>query len=655
MCRGNHQGGRRCPGQSSTAAKRAAADRRRNNRRAKKNVKNFFVSQGMTDTADAVDDMTPSQIPGLLDALGVDTSVLGDVTVPVSVHASQDKRNPGEIIEIATQEAKELNIALLPPVSDQGEVPTQESILNAFNDIFHKSLGEPERSKYFSILDYGIDHCPDDIDNIFRMFNQLPFPDDFSTKTNEIYDIAMKANRRMRASTSEEMGNYKDIIFESIIEGKSAPFTDVTKEVSDKLPEGQYPYRHEGFYLLHKLKHGDMKLHDLGGGLYYMEEKQSYDEENGGHYYLYSPDNFDDIDQVIIGAQSWGEEKPDHRSFPIVYGGGITGLGREEIKKIITYNGYPDVAKQTNELAQQIRNDENARESAQHHVDSIIFNVFESKLLKLSSGDIEELHVSHNIGNKMTFAHQEAGLDTPFTTVKDMRQFRMGMMTTDRVPLSGKLKEFSEELVNVTIAPQSRDEEEEIRDTLREEVDAAGDYLIRIDTGPRMEDIDEVFLNYTGSHYPQYATDAIGLEKSPYYRDRNKIINDAIKDYQENVTIEPRNIFRGMSVPLGMEPDEYFDSVNIGDVSITTKLTSTSYLRNVATSFSGERNIVSVYHTKKGAPVEAMSANDFESEIILPVGEEYVCVGKRYDYRADSYVFYYADKDINDVDTVHES
>lgn len=654
MCRGNHQGGRRCPGQSSPAAKKAAADRRRNNRRAKKNIKKFFTDQGMPDTAGAVDDMTPAQIPGLLDALGVDTSVMGDVTVPVSVHASQDKRNPGEIIEIATQEAKELNLTLLSPVSDQGEIPTQESIFNAFNDIFHKSLGEPERSKYFSILDYGIDHCPDDIDNIFRMFNQLPFPDDYSEKESGIYDIAMKANRRMRESTSEEMGSYKDVIYESIIEGKSAPFTDVTKEVRDKLPEGEEAYRNKGLYPVYKLKQGDMKLHDLGGGLYYMEEKQYYDEENVGYCYLYSPDNFDDINQVIVGAQSWGEEKPDHRSFPIVYGGGITGLGREEIKEIITYNGYPDIANQTNELAQQIRNDDNARESAQHHVDSIIFNVFESKLLRFSSGDIEELHVSHNIGNKMTFAHQEAGLGTPFTTVKNMRQFRMGMVTTDRVPLSGKLKELSDDLVHVSIAPQDSDEEAEIRDTLHEEVDAAGDYLIRIDTGPRREDLDEVVLNYTGSHYPHYAADAIGLEKSPYYRDRNKIINDAIKDYQENVTIEPRNVFRGMLVPLGMEPDEYFDSVNIGDVSITTKLTSTSYLRNVATSFSGERHIVSVYHTKKGAPVESMSVNEFESEIILPVGEEYVCVGKRYDHEADTYVFYYADKEINDGETVHE-
>ena len=35
---------------------------------------------------------------------------------------------------------------------------------------------------------------------------------------------------------------------------------------------------------------------------------------------------------------------------------------------------------------------------------------------------------------------------------------------------------------------------------------------------------------------------------------------------------------------------------------------------------------------------------------MIPAGEEYVCVGKRYDDGAETYVFYYADKDMNDGD-----
>lgn len=93
MCRSHNEGGRRCPTCSTAETRQKAADNRRKNRAAKSNLRQYFVAQGMTETAKRVRGISPSQIPSIMARLGIDTRVL-------KVAPPQSRKGPNSGIDL---------------------------------------------------------------------------------------------------------------------------------------------------------------------------------------------------------------------------------------------------------------------------------------------------------------------------------------------------------------------------------------------------------------------------------------------------------------------------------------------------------------------------------------------------------------------------
>ena len=661
MCRGSHHGGRRCPGQSSSAAKKAAANRRKNNRRAKKNVKNFFASQGMDDTADAVDDMTPAQIPGLLDALGIDSSVLGDVETPVSVHAPAEKRSAEEIITIATQEAKERKIASLATTVDPDEdtgIPTQEQLKNAFSALIIKAVEDNSWKKnYTSILDYVFNKYPDDTAYVYSVMNKLDLSEDFNERDRQLQTLRNEINDHINKALQHGIYEVYGGIARSIVDGEHAPDTDVTQEILNQLPDDL-----NKLYPLHKLTEGKMTARDFGGGLYYFENIEDEDDPYGGYHYLYAPNGFRELHDVVSTTRILGELKPRQLGVPILYGGGVTGLEKNKLKEFIRHNDFATDVNKFSRTAEKYTkgNTSHSRDERLEHAMELVgetfSKVFSVDSLEINEEDIEDLHVSHRLSRSGTFVQSELGMDISLDSpryVEKVRKFRMGLLPQETIPITGKVQGLSKTLMSINVNPvEAEYDDEKARKNLEPEVTGVRKFLSKKILSLEVDsNIVDIIEDYTNNGYTKYALDASGVISPEEYRPGNKKMNDFIKLYQDEVRPEPRNTFRGVRVPQGMNNEQYYNSVTVGEVVSTTKLTSTSYYASTLSNFiGGEDNVISVFHTRKGLPIESMSNYDTEQEIMIPAGEEYVCVGKRYDDGAETYVFYYADKDFNDGD-----
>lgn len=660
MCRGSHQGGRRCPGQSSSAAKKAAANRRKNNRRAKKNVKNFFASQGINDTADAVDDMTPAQIPGLLDALGIDSSVLGDVETPVSVHAPAEKRSAEEIITIATQEAKEHKIASFATTVDPDEdtgILTQEQLKNAFSALIVKAVEDDSWKKgYTSILDYSFNEYPEDTAYVYSVMNKLDLSDDFNERDRQLQILKDEINSHIKKAVQSAIYEVYSGIARSIVDGEHAPDTDVTQEILNQLPSSA-----DRLYPLRKLAIGKMTARDFGGGLYYFEDIEDEDDPYGSYHYLYAPNGFRDLHDVVFTSRILGERKPRQLGVPILYGGGVTGLEKDKLKELILHRDFATAVNDFSRTAEKDTkgNTSHSRDERLEHATELVgetfYDVFSVDSLEINDRDIEDLHVSHRLSRSGTFVQSELGMDISLDSpryVEKVRKFRMGLLPQETITITGKVQGLSKTLMSINVNPEEAEyDDEKTRKNLEPEVTGVRKFLSKKILSREVDsDIVDIIEGYTKNGYTKYALDASGVISPEEYRPGNKKMNDFIKLYQDEVRPEPRNTFRGVRVPQGMNNEQYYNSVTVGDVVTTTRITSTSYSASTLSNFIGGDNVISVFHTRKGLPIESMSNHDTEREIIIPAGEEYVCVGKHYDDETETYVFYYADKDINDGD-----
>lgn len=405
-----------------------------------------------------------------------------------------------------------------------------------------------------------------------------------------------------------------------------------------------------------------MTARDFGGGLYYFENIEDEDDPYGGYHYLYAPNGFRELHDVVSTTRILGELKPRQLGVPILYGGGVTGLEKNKLKEFIRHNDFATDVNKFSRTAEKYTkgNTSHSRderlENATEFVREVVSDVFSVDSIEIDEDDIEDLHVSHRLSRSGTFVQSELGMDISLDSpryVEKVRKFRIGLLPQEIIPITGKVQGLSKTLMSINVKPEdAEDDDEKTRKKHDPEVTDVGYFLSKkIATGEVDSDIRDIITDYTKNGYTKYVLDASGIISPEKYRPGNKKINDLIKLYQDEKRPKPRNVFRGVRVPNGMNSEQYYNSVTVGEVVATTKLTSTSYSASDISGFTGgEDKVISVFHTRKGLPIESMSNHDTEREIIIPAGEEYVCVGKRYDDETGKYVFYYADKDMNDGD-----
>lgn len=157
------------------------------------------------------------------------------------------------------------------------------------------------------------------------------------------------------------------------------------------------------------------------------------------------------------------------------------------------------------------------------------------------------------------------------------------------------------------------------------------------------ERIVDVLHNYTTENYREFASvskkDARRADS--YLAESTHKIDRFISECENNRNIEPRMVYRGARLPKGVsDRDAYYDSISVGSVMATTRLTSTTRDASVVGNFSNEIN--TVYRTTKGVDIanEEISDNVNEREVLLRPGSEFVCVEKMKDADGNITLFF---------------
>ena len=157
------------------------------------------------------------------------------------------------------------------------------------------------------------------------------------------------------------------------------------------------------------------------------------------------------------------------------------------------------------------------------------------------------------------------------------------------------------------------------------------------------ERIVDVLHNYTTENYREFASvskkDARRADS--YLAESTHKIDKFISEYENNRDIEPRVVYRGARLPKGIsDRDAYYDSISVGSVMATTRLTSTTRDASVVGNFSNDIN--TVYRTNKGIDIAdgEISDNANEREVLLRPGSEFVCVEKMKDLDGNITLFF---------------
>ena len=668
MCRGNSHGGRRCPGQSSPAAKKAAANRRRNNRRAKKNIKKFFTDQGMEDTAQAIDDITPSQIPGLMDALGIETTAIGDAETPVAVHAPADKRLADNIVSIAVQEMKDKDISDLSVTSDTEDfhqgTPTQEQISKAFCSLASKYIEYPfneDGTKRNIIVDSVLDvDTSEDLEKLYSLTNKMELSDDYKQRSEQLKEIQDKVNEDIVEEFFPQIRQFSESLSNAIYEPVEAPFNSVTPKAKKTIPYTEEELNdmdnHEEYgedvsrtaVALASIVSGRSMVYDLGDGFYYVEEKAGKNNPFGDYQYMYAPDGFHDIDTISTSRYTKFDRKPDRKRF-VLKGMGMSGLDEDTKHQMMNHRYVISAALNVNNASSTVLetdDDAEKRNAAETVAERILANTLRSDVPQLDDKDISDIHVAHRISKGKTFLQENLGQEFSLNgshSVPMVRLFRMGLAPRGQVEVDDSFQSYADNIVYNTEFNRTENEEQAVHKSFRGEFEFTDKFIDgSIDKYPGIK---STIFDYTSNSYKFYARDSMGVGDDPSYREKTERINSVVKDYQESNKVEPRTLFRGARPPYGMTAADYYDTVEVGEIVTTTKLTSSTYSVSSVSDFVNNNNIVSVFHTSKGMPIENFSEYNEEKEILIPAGEDYVCIGKVYDEEDEKYVFHYVDRD----------
>lgn len=137
---------------------------------------------------------------------------------------------------------------------------------------------------------------------------------------------------------------------------------------------------------------------------------------------------------------------------------------------------------------------------------------------------------------------------------------------------------------------------------------------------------------YTGADYSIMSR----VQKSNFDNDNNayvaqtKQVTNSIHALEDKLNEEPRMLLRGVALPRGMNKGQAFEHFKVGDISTTTKITSTSHKKSTAEEFA-VTGMTMVYHTRKGADVDSFSHYGTEAEVIVAPGTQYVLTKKEID------------------------
>lgn len=282
----------------------------------------------------------------------------------------------------------------------------------------------------------------------------------------------------------------------------------------------------------------------------------------------------------------------------------------------------------------------------------------------INEREINALGVSQSILSKNTFLHSQIGdNDIEFTGNTNRQKadfFRSGIVKLN--PKSDKYKTYEKKAQKAISESNSDNDNVLVKDMLRNsnypdiQPRAIQDDKVKEKFDKIKEKDPECFdiiREYSGDGYANYVYTAYGYDKSIYDSKHGKDIkdikkaNEVLKNFHQGEKTQKRNLYRSQRTPRGMSAQEYLDNLNVGDITITNKITSTSTNYGETDSFGvsntkykGSENVRFVYHSNKGVYISPISQVEEENEVLLPIGEKMVVTDKFINTDGQAYVFF---------------
>lgn len=634
MCRA---GGRRCPHQSSPEYKKRAAERRRKNRQAKKNLVQYFQNKGMNDTAKQLVGIRPSQINGFLKEVGLDEKILG-TDIPGSNAGLKDtKVEASKFVEVALKEMEKIS--------------TEES-----NDIAQQQLSEEEIESYKNEL---INDMAEKIYNIYQdnqiaSFSKTILVYDYMDKLVENVDkfgigddywksiedsvnesiIEKEHGKEYLEAVDTYMSNIKDRIYNrdypKLIDNLDS-FPDAShidektiKACQEYREKDQYAFYYDRFgYALSNSENCEILSHkDLGNGVYFVKIKgvvSPYDDSTGPHSMFYK------IDEKTKQLGNKFETIPihEHDLGRIPASLGFDGIDEEKQKEI---SKKYEFAYYASDLIGRTRRDSMTKGF-----------LTKTKSLTVGYKHIRKLAIAKNIESGQTFLQKNFS-NIPIkhwgeTVAQRSSYFQAGFSIVNENNLEASKRISKKSTIKTNIKKLLGEHDTNnipTTSSIKAEKTEAAKIINSLDS-----DEQKRIVEYTDIEYSNYSSRAYGMyRKASHINDEEvEVLNNIIKKVSQDSVKRERFLYRSLKCPSGLSAKEYADSLQIGDVTVTNKLTSTSIKHSITDNFgnSGVNNsetVQFVYHTKKGAFVNSISMHDNEEEVIIPIGEKMVVIDK---------------------------
>ena len=621
MCR---LAGRRCPHQKSDDYKKKAAERRRNNRKSKNQLKEYFERNGLTETAKKIENISPNQIPEIMEKSGLNVNILDNI--PNATPGTDYDSDPyaEEIVNTAAKEAliKNKKIGFLNNQEDLEEISTELSkeMINLF---YAKDTQEEE-------------NVDKNLDKYFENIEKYNFSDmqwhkiimSTQEKMNELYygeDFIENVDSFLSNLKSQESLDYDDI---DSLENKSISdeqYREIKKYIDDYNKSGMRD-------LVNALVHEPEKLYahkNLGNG-FYIAEYDKKDVDISEFLIYYAPKG---IENMCLD-ENYMFSTPDILSKNITLSMGFYNIDKNITEEIISLGGL--------------------RASAFYNPNSKSSEKVTKNRIYLSSNNrpladeklIKSIAINKNIHDKKTYIDKMGIGKTklPGKTNKEKTQYFMaGFSKTEEKNVNKarqekKNKEYIKQKENALngILIQKGD--------IKKETSYDGRFLGSKKERNDWKELTKQLYDYSGGNYSSYTYEAYGFHDIRGLTTDKKLdkMNKELIRFSNRKNRRERTLFRAFSAPKGMSAKEYVNTFKTGDVIATNKITSTTMQPEVLSEFgnnkkNGEKTLF-VYNSRKGIMIDSISKFK-EKEVVLPIGQKMVVVDKGIDKDGNAIIF----------------
>jgi len=366
------------------------------------------------------------------------------------------------------------------------------------------------------------------------------------------------------------------------------------------------------------------KAKDLNKGFYYIESGNRLEEESeygGKTFIVYAPDGFDKVKEKDI------YNVYDFRGFDGDIG--LSGIEDREIIEKLLENGLYEAIRYSN-ISNRGR-------------DMILMPLQKKSTIRMNEKSMKEKAIARNFDVGDTYI-QQARPDIKFKDFGDKltnaAYHKVGMSITSETQKSYAQKASQSSVISKKVTDMKEGRYGKMTGT-KSEIEELSKVLSSLPE----KDV-KLLTDYSTNKYGEYSAKSYGYIKdsSKVSNENIKRINDTIKEIENKSNGRKRFVYRGAKTPNGMSREQYLDSLNIGDVTVTNRITSASRKADVMNSFNKDnrfhKHVNFIYHTKKGAYVSPISEYESEEEVLLGIGEKMVVADKGIDKDGNAFVIF---------------